>query len=57
MFICGLFNDAVIIPGCIEFDGMINELERIWKGEVVVSFRVLCRNFPGGTEKNTKNIS
>jgi hypothetical protein len=34
-----------------------NELERIWKEAVLVSFKVKSQHLPGGAEENHKNLT
>jgi hypothetical protein len=36
---------------------MYDELERIWKEDVVAYNKVLSQHLPGGTEKNHKDLS
>lgn len=33
---------------------MNDELEMMWEGEVLASFKVQCSNLPGGTEKKIR---
>jgi hypothetical protein len=47
IFILGVFNDAVNSSVYIVLnDRMNNELERIWKEEVVSKFKLLLRQLP-----------
>jgi len=40
---------------CLGLNGMINELARMWKEEVVAKFETLSWNLPGETEENRVN--
>jgi hypothetical protein len=55
LFIHGFFNDIVSISDCIVSNGRMmanNELEKMWKKEVMASFDLLPQHLPGGTEEN-----
>lgn len=51
--VCGLFNGVV----CSSDDRMLNnKLEGIRKEAAIVSFKVLSRPVPGGTEENHEGL-
>lgn len=51
--VCCLFNDDVSSSVSISpDDGVIEELEDIWKEAVVAHFKELFTDLPGETEKN-----
>jgi hypothetical protein len=52
------FNQRIgLVWGRLAARLMNNELKNIWKDTTAACFEVHYRYVPGGTEKNTKNLS